>query len=675
MDSSPSRPIHRWRFLVFSLLVFGLCPLLFFVDLTRNPYYTQIALLNIFLDLTWMYWLIQAVRQGEFTWYSTALDLPFAALIGVCFLSWGVSALRHPNLAVPIYSEGSKGIIFLLVNALLAYLTALRFHDRRVMKWTLIIVYLVTVVAAAYGVAQYFGYEPVWPHNLNPYGSRPVSTFGNPNFMSSYLVVVIPVMIVDYFFRITGFPRVYLLGVILVALAALVATLTRSSWAGLVAALVWIALQAKRENIRLPSRGWIAALIVGMALIIFCWPKANTGSYSETVVGRITEIKSIKSGAYAPVSQRFLIWLSAWEMVSQHPWLGQGWGCFELFYPFYQGPLLLENAFHTLRTHANNAHDEIMEYWSQTGSIGLGVMILFWTVFFLVSWTLSPRLPMPWRALHWGFVGGAAGMLVDNLLNVSVHFAVPAFMFWWWVGSSLALDPAAARPHPINLRPAERKVVAIVGTVVLGCFALRSFCMWMEEVNFFEGFKLSKAGVDLVGASRALEKAYGWHQLDVNNNYELANVYARLGAADKALWMYRRALDANSGYDEIFFNRATVLTQAGRLPEAAANYEFCLAINPLSHEAYNALAAIYMKNFAANSSKLETLYLQGVSVFPQDKDLWNNLGYVYAQRNDWEKAFPAYRRAIEIDPNFQTAQGNLRIAAGHLSAAHPPPAR
>src|ERR1019366_2518748 len=104
--------------------------------------------------------------------------------------------------------------------------------------------YAVSCIAALYGITQYFGIELVWLTHLNPYGNRPVSTFGNPNFMSSYLVLVLPVLMADYLFKITGYPRVLLFGTILGGLGALVATLTRSSWAGWVVATLVLGMGA-----------------------------------------------------------------------------------------------------------------------------------------------------------------------------------------------------------------------------------------------------------------------------------------------------------------------------------------------------------------------------------------------------------------------------------------------
>jgi tetratricopeptide (TPR) repeat protein len=654
------------RSLIYAL--FAVCPLLFFTDLTRNPFYTQIALLNVLVCTIWIVWLGVALKKGEFVWVKTPLDVPLLLLIGACLLSWAASFIRHPRLATPIYSEGSRAAVFLVVNTFLVYAAAVRSQTPQFMNRLLLVIYLASLVASVYGIAQYFGQEWIWPQSLNPYGSRPVSTFGNPNFLSSFLVLVLPVVFADMVYGVTPMPRPLLAIVFFSGCGALTATLTRSSWVGLVLGLAVVGVFGLRTAWQKPSmKRWILIGGVGLALLMLFWPKGSGNAYSATVAERLGEVAAIRKGAYAPVSQRFLIWISAWTMVKEHPILGKGWGTFELFYPFYQGIYLLEPAYRMMRTHANNTHNEILEYWSQSGLVGLALMFFVWVVFFRSGWSVTRRLPEDRAALVWGFMGGVAGMLADNLLNVSAHFAVPAMLLWWWVGSVYAADPAsAARVIRIDLKGLGSKAAMAAAIVVLAGFSARAFCMWRAEIHFFEGFKRAKAGYDLPAAQKALETAYWWHHLEVNNNYELANVYARTSQPDKALYMYGRALDANAGYDEIYFNRATVLMQAGRTQDAIDNYKLALNINPLSREAYNALGNLYFKDLRANLNELKALYLRATNAFPDDRDLWNNLGYVYSQEEKWPEAFEAYRSALQADPDFDLGWKNLRSIAVHL---------
>lgn len=656
--------VQRPSLIVLSLLLlmFGLCPILFFTDLTRNPYYTQIVLLNGFTFMLWIVWLVQALRRGEFVWSWSDVDLPLGALMIWSVASWLISLWNHPALRTPIYSEGSKGIIFLLVNTWLVYAAALRVRHALTMKHVLWVVYAVSAVAAGYGVLQYFGIEWIWPRQLNPYGSRPVSTFGNPNFMSSYLVMTIPVMMADYVWRITRVPRIFLWMAIVCCVGGLVATLTRSSWLGLLAALTLLgvrtaALAAHKEF----SNKALVILCVSLFAVVGWWPRAETKAYNATVFSRIAEIKQVTTGTYAPVSQRLLIWLSSWEMVEDHPIVGEGWGCIELFYPFYQGPQLMNPKFKELRTHANNCHDEILEYWSQLGAIGLGLMLWLWVTYFRLAASIARRLDGPQRALQWALVCGVAGMLVDNLVNVSVHFAVPAFLFWWWVGMSIAQDPEAVRERRFPLTGARRGL-AVLGVLGLLLLTGRCYCFWAGEVNFFDGFKKSKLN-ELPAAARSLEAAYEWHPLEVNNDYELANVYARMGDKDRAIPMYQHAADANAGYDEIYFNRATLLSQLGETDKAIADYKMTLAINPTSHDAYNALATLYFKDINRYGDAIEALYQQAVRIFPNDRDFWNNLGYLYTKKEHWQSAYDAYHRALEIDPEYDLAHRNIAVVA------------
>lgn len=647
-------------------VLFAVCPLLFFTDLTRNPYYTQIAILNAAICLLWIVWLVEDVRNKVIRWPYTALDLPLLTYIGFCIFSWALSMLLHPRFVSSIYAEGSKAGVFLIANTYLVYAASLRVSNRNHFKKLLWLTYAVATAAAAYGLAQYFGMEWIWGRNLNPYGSRPVSTFGNPNFMSSFLVLVIPVMVADLALGITKLDRLPLFIGTVVSTAALVATMTRSSWVGLLIALaiwaVWLYRLPERTEV---ERRWLGVLIGTLVAMIVFFPRGGDSGYQATVYSRLIEVREIAERRYGPVFQRLLIWISSWQMVLDHPISGKGWGNFELFYPFYQGTQLMEPAFKTLRTHANNSHNDILEHWAQVGTIGLGLYVWLWATFFRTSAAVVKRVEKTWRMLVVALAAAVAGMLIDNLLNVSVHFAVPAFLFWWWVGALYAQDPASVRWKEFSWSDWRVKLTVLLIILGLSFLVVRAFLFWKGEVYFFEGFKRSKGG-DLIAAARALKRAYEYHPLEVNNNYELANVHARSGDREQALFMYQRALDSNGGYDEIYFNRGTVYMQLGRMEEAIQSYKVALGINPLSKEAYNALASVYLKDLPKYEKDVEELYKRSVRAYPDDKDFWNNLGYLYTQRKAWDLAFDAYKKAVELDPEFELGRRNLTVVVKHL---------
>ncbi|MFH1073462.1 MAG: tetratricopeptide repeat protein, partial [Candidatus Firestonebacteria bacterium] len=211
-----------------------------------------------------------------------------------------------------------------------------------------------------------------------------------------------------------------------------------------------------------------------------------------------------------------------------------------------------------------------------------------------------------------------------------------------------------------DLRSPFRKII-ILTLVAFGILIINRYVRcFLGEVNYFEGFKLSKKNA-LQMAIPELEKAKGFQRLEVNNNYELANCYARTGQRDKAIAAYKEALRANAGYDEIYFNMATVLLQFGKVEDAIEEYSRTLHINPLSLEAYTALGSIFLQTpdlYAAGGVKL---FEQCLFLFPKNKDVWNNLGFLYTKSGRDQDALNAYNKALEIDPDFELAKKNIKI--------------
>ena len=53
-----------------------------------------------------------------------------------------------------------------------------------------------------------------------------------------------------------------------------------------------------------------------------------------------------------------------------------------------------------------------------------------------------------------------------------------------------------------------------------------------------------------------------------------------------------------------------------------------------------------------------------------DKEMWNNLGFLYTQLEQFDKASAAYQQALAIDPKFDLARNNLAIVQGKAKLAH-----
>lgn len=733
----------RARRVLWVLLHF-VCPLLFFTNLTRNPYISQIALLNVSLAALGCLWAWeQSGRPEGWRLPRTAVWAPLALFVAVWGLSWAVSYGRLPAFFRPsMAAEGARNGLFLLMNAVLVFVLAashaaeetpgddevslgpwIAFIAAWGLLWTaypslrtrpgarpeelwsqiwdpygallwalgvggaawltrrgravdyLHLAFGVGFLSAVYGVLQYFNVEVVWPQVLNPYGGRAVSTFGNPNFLSSYIVVLMPAALGLFILeRAPGRRAAY--GVLFVALhSALLATLTRSSWVGaLVACAALFASGRVRERLREDPKpvGLVFAAALALALL---WPSSTVkGGYAPGVIGRITEMKVLAepgTARYSPLHQRLLIWSCAWLMGADSPLLGKGGGLFELFYPYYQGVMLHADGFwQGLRTHANNSHNELLETWAQTGLLGVGALLWLWVAYFAAAWRWTRERrgdDVLWVAL----AAGALGVLADNLLNVSLHFAVPAFLFWWAAGTAAG---RAARGWSLSWTapvPARRALALALAALFAGA-AWTHARVWAREARYFSGFKLVRHG-NLPAALKELERSRAWGPREVNALYELGNAYARAGRPADATGAYRAALDANAGYDEIFFNLATVYNgQLGRRADALDFYRTAWALNPLSNEILNGLSAYYLAEPARWAGPARRMLEHAVRQFPNNPNHWNNLGYLLTLEKSWEDAEKAYAQALVLSPELQLAEQNL-AALSRQSGRRPHP--
>jgi tetratricopeptide (TPR) repeat protein len=737
------------------LLVFAffVCPLLFFTNLTRNPYVTQISLLNMALLAAGAALLWRGSDEGRAALPRTPLDLPLAAWTGACALSFAAAYCLHRAFFRPsMAAEGARAFLFLLANALAPYYLAAStareepggetplggwvfFTLAWGAAWTLFpqlrgpgaapadlwghlwdgygallwaagvaaslylcrrgrwldylhLAFCAGFLASVYGVLQYFNFEFIWPQALNPYGGRSVSTFGNPNFMSSFNVVLLP-LAVTFFARSRGGRRLVYGALALALEAALLCSLTRSSWLGALAALgVLLLSQDFRAQAAADPRpnGALAAAGVAMALL---WPSsAIVSGYTPSVLGRVSEVVSAAKThqAYGSFYQRVLIWTCGWLMGAENPVTGKGYGLFELFFPYYQGHLLrLFEIWRPMRTHANNGHNEIIETFSQTGLLGLGVYAWLWATFFAAGrrWFGAAAAKAGERgAAFAACVAGAAGMLVDNMLNVSVHFAVPAFLFWWAAGSAMGgLSPAPAVPaapskkEKAAAQPAREVSSSLKWGLRLAALALVALCwvwvrVWFREAHYFAGFKLLRQK-QLAAGVRELEASKAWGPREVNAVYELGNGYAQSERWPEAVAAYRAALDANAGYDEIFYNKGSLeYVRLGRVDDAVRDLRVAQWINPLSQEVYNTLGNVYLSDPARVDDGI-ALFEQATALYPEDAARWANLGFLYARKKRYADAERAYLRSLTLDPGLAQAQVNLEAMEAQAGRPRP----
>ena len=751
-DQENKLPVPRTPLALLLAAAFFVSPLLFFTSLTRNPYYLQITLLNASLLGAAALFVFASLRKKAWLLPSTALSRPLAALALIYLASFAWSWFGHAAFFRPaMASEGLKAGMFFLVNCLAVFYLSVSvpFGGREAEvpagKWLGLVlgwgalwflfpllrlppagdslldrlfdpygalvwvsgftaVYMLIrrlrhedilhlamsagAVAALYGILEYFHIELVWARLVNPYGNRSVSTFGNPNFISSYVVLFLPLAASLLMKADTGVKRFYYGLVFLSYEGMLMCSLTRSSWLGAAAALLFLFSFASQRAGLKANKKFLYPFFGAALFLLFFWPSSSLKPFSSGLLERVSEgVSNVNSTAeislagdtgkvYASFHQRLLIWTSAWQMGLENPLLGKGWGQFELFYPFYQGRLLLNYpVIRNLRTHANNAHNEILEQWSQAGLLGLGAYLWFLAVLYYGFFRFNRTAGEAAGYSAVPLAAGLAGILADNMLNVSMHFAVPALAFWWVAGSLALKTSGTGGAYTPWQRP---RAAALAAWALLACCAAGVWYwerQFTREFRYFDGFRaMHSAGANPRAAAGKLLSAWQAHSGEVNSNYEMGNAYVRSGDLEKGAWAYGEALKANAGYDEIYFNLAIVLKRLGRPGEALKYLQVSSLINPLNVSTWQALAEIYMAmpDKAAAAAVAAADFEEAVRAFPYDGNLWNTLGYFYTLKKDFKSARAAYAGGVKAEPENRMLAENLAGVSRQLGVTRDP---
>ena len=728
---------------------FFVAPLLFFTGLTRNPYYLQITILNVALLGAAALFLRASLKARTWLFPVTPLTRPLAALTLVYLASFAWSWLGHaPFFRPAMAAEGLKAGMFFLINCLAVFYLSLsvpfagRDPEVPAGKWLAFVLgwgalwflfpwlkmplagdglferlfdpygavvwtagctaaYLLIrrcrqedilhlalsagAIASLYGILEYFRIELVWAKLLNPYGNRSVSTFGNPNFISTYVVIFLPLAASLLMKADTRVKRVYYGLVFLSFEGMLMSSLTRSSWLGAAAAFSFLFAFASHRGQLKANKKFLYPFFAAALFLCLFWPADSRNLTRSGLLDRVSEaalgigspaaisLSGDNGRIYSSFHQRLLIWTSAWQMGLENPLLGKGWGQFELFYPFYQGRLMSSfPAMRNLRTHANNAHNEILEQWSQAGLLGLGAYLWFLATLFYGFWRFYRAAPP--EARYWAvpLAAGVVGALADNLLNVSIHFAVPGLAFWWMAGA-LALKTSGAGTLPAWKRPAA--AAAAAWALLLCCFG--AAWLWerqfTREFRYFNGFRAMRAN-NFPAAVAQLRGAWEASSREVNSNYEFGNAYVRAVEIEKGAWAYGEALKSNAGYDEIYFNLAIIQKRLGRGDEALRNLQVSSVINPLNPTVWQALAEVYLarQDRASVAARAAADFAEAVRIFPNDPNMWNTLGYFYTLQKNYEAARKAYGSGVKADPGNAMLLENLVGVSRQLGLKNDP---
>ncbi|MEK7476791.1 MAG: O-antigen ligase family protein [Candidatus Coatesbacteria bacterium] len=326
---------------------------------------------------------------------------------------------------------------------------------------------------------------------VNPFGTRVLSTLGNPTFLADYLALHLPLAL--FLCASARAPRARLAWGTCAGMIGATIVLSGSKGgqlAALVAGGIWLALEARRRawSSRTIMTGALAGAIAAVA-VLHLVPSARSSLSRWTA----------RSERFS-FSQRLEILKGSAALLADSPLLGWGTGQFPVEFPRVQPDALSRTLGVTVSV--NHAHDDFAEIACDFGLVGL----------LLVMFVLFRHLG---RVREGGVPAALALSLVAMAVSMGTNFFVylPSSAFFLWMHAGLL---AGGRADPDTATPKRAKTALRLLALLLAIGAGR---LLVSTGYYHFGAECVDRG-DGVNGARWLERA------------------VRVEALERHLWQY-----------------------------------------------------------------------------------------------------------------------------------------
>lgn len=348
---------------------------------------------------------------------NTMLLIYFALLIISVFFARDISLAI---LGRPYRIEGISTILLYFLVFLAARCAT--FSDEGLYKKAII----TACIVAAYGILQYYGIDPFPRDSIRLEWDRPFSTMGNPNFLGSYLVLMLPL---TCHFYIRECKKKYLLAFVLL-FWCLFATNTRSVWIGFIVSILvyytFIFLRAHGFTKLEKKRSILLLLVCVLLLVSFNMQSKNQFSnrfssiYSDTI-----EVVNDSEGSDSGGSGRIFIWKKVIQLIKMKPLFGHG--IENLHMPFRELCEKENDARFAYLFGTDKAHNEYLHI-----AVSSGILSLIAYLLFLTNVLKMGVLKMRHTQMALPIFVAIIGYLTQAFFNISVVSV--AYVFWAFLG-------------------------------------------------------------------------------------------------------------------------------------------------------------------------------------------------------------------------------------------------
>lgn len=336
-----------------------------------------------------------------------------------------LSVLNADNKLLSIFGVPGRyeGLITIILYFMLFMIA--RLHKNLNDKLFLIVL-VSAIIVSIYGISQTFEIDP-FPRDImrTAWGSRAFSTMGNPNFLGSYIVLILPISIYLYIIK-----KNYL-GLVgyIILVYCLLSTNTRGAWLGTIVSIICFAtmhyLHFKYNKGEF--KRYIILFVITI-IILLLYNHNSGGALLSRFLTITTDAKELLTdGERADYSgaNRGFIWKRVIELIKIKPLTGYGLeNLGEVFLKYYSEDMI--QLWDSVR-YVDKAHNEYLHIAVSTGIPSLVIYLSFlWMVIRKGLMKLKNDKSMLL------LLSSVIGYMVAAFFNISVVSVV--YIYWIFLG-------------------------------------------------------------------------------------------------------------------------------------------------------------------------------------------------------------------------------------------------
>lgn len=619
-------------------ILFFLTPLLLWPFTSEVFEFNKMIFVYLMTIIITSGWLIESFRNKKLEFVRTPLDLPLLLF----FLSQLASTILSINPHTSFwgyYSRFHGGLASTICYITLFYAFVSNFkNDVKGISNIIKTILATATLTALYAIAEHFGIDKsIWVQDVQ---NRVFSTLGQPNWLSAYLIALLPLPLYFSFHSKNKTQYLYLITSVLFLISIFFTKSNSGIGATVVILFLFLVFLLKKVN-----KQKYLLLFIPLSLAIFFIPL--TKNYALRTLNSLNKINPLYSNTVAILKEenktriggtdsmaiRRVVWEGAIKLGLQHPLFGTGLETFG--YTYYNVRPVSHNYTSETDFLYNKAHNEYLNFFANAGFIGLGTY-LFLIHSIIKILTKNSDLSIP---LLLGFIS----ILITNYFGFSVVNI--ALFFFLFPALIIAKETKDVKQINLNLDP----ILPILLIVIIALFGLNKVKnLWLSDIYFGRG-KSTLSANEVAIKLNPSEPIYVSQLGLIQSLIVTQIIYPQMGAMATA----EASLKLKA---EGYLNQYTA--------DAIKNAQKAVDMNPYNVNLYKnkartelTMGTIYP---TYNNSAVNTL-LKIIELSPTDPANYYNLGVLYNTLNNKEEAIRAFSKVLELYPYQQGAKDQLEL--------------